>query len=658
MPASPVSAPDRQALEQRLQHLKSLLPSLPDAPSATPAPPPSAPPAAAAAPVAGPPTAATQMQMLEQQEQGRLAAERTVGSPTRPAPTLAELGRGAAATGISATGAMLGTAAGTLAAPFFGPAAPAIPLVGEMAGSYLARQANVALGLEDPGTLGDVLSVATPGIFGLRGVVRGLRQAPGPNIPMVPRGREQMAAEAQAAGVPLSYGEMTNQPLVKRAETALEQVPFVGTSGARRRQQEAVTQAATAEATWLREQMVQTPWRGLAEVQQAAQQGNRQAQQVLDDLNRAGEDWPRIVQASGNLRAYRARQVANRLYNRVEQLTQGMGYIEPARSTQVLDTVIQELDTAVVPDPGTQRLFEQMRERLLAQPRTYQQMRQFDSDVGDMVRDYYQGTNAVVGAKGVGSVTRLRAAIREDMDTFALQSGVPEVQEAVRRANRFYQRTVIPYEDKALAQALASETPDEIYRAFIQRGHRDRAQNFYTALDQRGRAAVQYGMVSEAMEKAMQPTTGLFSPAKFAGELERIREARGVFFRGQDAWQLDGLTRVMRAAERAGQFAENPPTGQRVIPWLILGGAGAGAAMAPGALAGTAAATRGLSWLLTSPAGSRLLLRAHRVGQETLAMQNILREIGVQGARVLATEGGEGVQEGTQVQVEPGRVTR
>jgi hypothetical protein len=447
------------------------------------------------------------------------------------------------------------------------------------------------------------------------------------------------------------------QPVVKRAEVALEQVPFVGSAGARRRQQEAVTRAANTEATFRRDQMLHTPWRGLGEVQQAAQQGNRQAQQVLDDMHRAGEDWPRIVQASGNLRAYRARQVANRLYARAGDLAQGLGYIEPARSTQVLDTVLQELDNAVVPDPGTRNLFEQMRQRLLAQPRTYQQMRQFDSDVGDMVRDYYQGKNAVVGAKGVGSVARLRTAIREDMDTFAQQSGVPELQEAVRRANRFYQRTVIPYEDRALAQALQSETPDEIYRAFIQRDHRDRAQNFYTALDQRGRAAVQYGMVTEAMEKAIQPTTGLFSPAKFAGELERIRAARGVFFRGQDAWQLDGLMRVMRAAERAGQFVENPPTGQRLIPWLVAGGAASGV-VGPGSLAVSAATARGLSWLLTSPTGSRLLLRAHRIGEDTVAMQNVLRQIGTQGARVLATEATEGVQEGTAVEVQPGRVGR
>jgi hypothetical protein len=37
-----------------------------------------------------------------------------------------------------------------------------MPLVGEMAGSYLSRHLNVALGLEEPGLVGDVASVAVP----------------------------------------------------------------------------------------------------------------------------------------------------------------------------------------------------------------------------------------------------------------------------------------------------------------------------------------------------------------------------------------------------------------------------------------------------------------------------------------------------------------
>jgi hypothetical protein len=75
-----------------------------------------------------------------------------------------------AAAGINAGGAMLGIAAGTAVAPLTGPGAVVTPLVGEMTGSYLARQLNVALGLEEPGTLGDVTSIALPPV--LRGAAK------------------------------------------------------------------------------------------------------------------------------------------------------------------------------------------------------------------------------------------------------------------------------------------------------------------------------------------------------------------------------------------------------------------------------------------------------------------------------------------------------
>lgn len=70
------------------------------------------------------------------------------------------------------TGLLLGGAAGTAgravgqlaqrALPWLGRAAGILPVAGEAAGSYGGRQANVALGNEQPGTVGDVLSAAVP----------------------------------------------------------------------------------------------------------------------------------------------------------------------------------------------------------------------------------------------------------------------------------------------------------------------------------------------------------------------------------------------------------------------------------------------------------------------------------------------------------------
>jgi hypothetical protein len=68
-------------------------------------------------------------------------------------------------------GRMLGQAAQRVL-PWFGRAAGVLPVAGEAAGSYAGRKANVALGYEEPGTVGDVLSVGLPLVAeGLRGTV-------------------------------------------------------------------------------------------------------------------------------------------------------------------------------------------------------------------------------------------------------------------------------------------------------------------------------------------------------------------------------------------------------------------------------------------------------------------------------------------------------
>jgi hypothetical protein len=65
------------------------------------------------------------------------------------------------------------------------------------------------------------------------------------------------------------------------------------------------------------------------------------------------------------------------------------------------------------------------------------------------------------------------------------------------------------------------------------------------------------------------------SPAKFAQSLEKIAPGHGVFFKGEDKAALDGFVNLMRHAERFGQYTENPPTGQRLIPMISLLGAAA-----------------------------------------------------------------------------------
>lgn len=92
------------------------------------------------------------------------------------------------ATGTGILGGVGGAAVGSLGGPVG-------TVAGEMGGSYLARKLNVALGLEDPGIVGDVASAALPGVFrGLGAAWRGgLRHG---LVPGTGAARHEMAKEA------------------------------------------------------------------------------------------------------------------------------------------------------------------------------------------------------------------------------------------------------------------------------------------------------------------------------------------------------------------------------------------------------------------------------------------------------------------------------
>ncbi len=155
---------------------------------------------------------------------------------TEAIPGMARTGAGMAlGTGATAAGAALGTAA----APFLGPLAPAAPAAGATLGSLAGRKANVALGLEEPGIVGDVLSL-TPvvgpalGAAGrgllkrLPGVGGGMHEAARETLEQVPgrlRPTEQaapmyQALEAQNPAVSLGPVQRVAQEIVQ-SERAL-----------------------------------------------------------------------------------------------------------------------------------------------------------------------------------------------------------------------------------------------------------------------------------------------------------------------------------------------------------------------------------------------------------------------------------------------------
>lgn len=534
------------------------------------------------------------------------------------------LKQGAAAginTATSIGGAALG---GAIAGP------PGI-VAGDVAGSYAGRRINVALGLEPEGTAGDVAAVALP----VASRVAGLAGRVATGAPT--QAAQEVVNLGEQFGVSVSTGDAGRGPLAKRIEVALEQVPVVGTAGFRQGQQASAKSAAVGVTERAREALANTPYRGVAELEQAAQRGNKNAQRILEMIANAGDDIGRVVQASGSLREFRMSQEAARRYDVVERLAAPLGEVPVTQTLAAVDQAIAAEQASKLPHRPTVSYLEGLRKNLIGvtpgipsdpqvqpvarpkSPNDYSALRQLRSDLGRAAEDFAAQGNR----QSASTLSRLKGAVERDLSTFAKDSGVGELVQAGRSADRFYRDQVIPFRDRQLAKALASATPDEIVDTFVRRGQ-DRAQNFFNALDQRGRAAVKLHLAENALQSGLDDTTGHFSPLKYAAALEKTGEANGVFFRGEDRQEILGLTKLFRHIERAGQYGENPPTGQRLIPLLLTGGAGAAVATgSPGAVVAGFGAGAGLRYLLTSQKGRTLLLSAANLRPGSTGFDNV-----------------------------------
>lgn len=442
-----------------------------------------------------------------------------------------------------------------------------------------------------------------------------------------------LLAEAKKRDVELSYADITGGGGARRLDTMLEQAPIVGTSGFREEGAKKVTKAITKFADDAAGAVEQTPYRGMKALETAAAGGDKSAKATLEQIQNAGDDWTKIMQASGNVKLWRSKQAADQLYNRVEDIAKTRGQVPLKSTTTALDTAIAEESRSKLPD---QQLIAKLTEikNNLGSGNDFTAVRQLRSDIGDLVESYYKGANAAVGSKGVGKMQAVKNAVEADLETFAKTNG-GDLLSAWKRADSFYKNAVVPFKDRALAQALKSDLPDEVYKKFIQVSRsgagEDRATKFYDALDPKGRSAVRYGMIANALDTASIPERGgMLSPGKFEQSLQNIDPASKVFFRGDAKKELDAFVNLMEHSRRFGQYLENPPTGQRVIPWLALGGA----ALRPYEMAGVGASAYAARVLMTTETGKRLLLDAARLRPGTPEMQRVVEEIGRQIPRI------------------------
>ena len=463
----------------------------------------------------------------------------------------------------------------------------------------------------------------------------------------------------QKYNVPLTAGDITQSPALKNMEVSLEKVPGVGMQKLREGQQENVRAAAAGIKSLYEEKLLDTDQSSLEELQTAAAAGDERARNVMEKMQNAGNDPDRIIQASIGLGDWTTRQTAKELYDHVQQLAEehNLGDVPLDATGKAIGSALQQLRPAKLPNKEVIGLLSRIRDSITPEldeegepvvdeqgnpvkpDNSYGLIRQLHSDLGERIREYYQGNNALIGEKGVGYLERVQNALEDDMRNYAQNSNVPEIVDAGREADGYYKRARVPYKNGMLAAAATSNEPDQIFQQFIKAGKGDRAQNFYNALDDKGRAAVRYNMVSKAVDDSVNPQSGIFSPQKFFTAVDKLDDAYGVFFNAKDKAEIQGFKNLMGHVIRAGQYAENPPTGQRVIP-ILMGIAGATAApsvLAHPLIAGGGAAVLGMTRaLFTTARGRNLLLRLNGIKPGTPVADSVWQQVGREMPKLMA----------------------
>lgn len=472
----------------------------------------------------------------------------------------------------------------------------AVPGMGQTRLGGMALDAAVGAGLEgsqfvDPGeSRGERMAMG--GAFGGlgRGVADEVASRIGGRWGQVQardqmRGKaESVAQQAEEYGVPLSYGDMLggqNAPNLRRMEAMSESVPF-GMSKFRQEQNLALQNALGAAAD-----PYPLPAREVGDLMQESLIGTKEAVRkgvgekydVVGDLmagqkgtlGEAAEEAAGITGKSRAMGQYGA-DVGSDVKKYLERVDEATGEVLP----------LTDLD--------------------------FGQMRSLRSDLGDDIRKF----EAAGDLKSAKPLRQLKAGVERDMEGLAesTSSVAMEAEKAAGKAHAKYKETYSPKAGKpatkAIVRAIETDDPDEIFKLLITKKGATRVKTALKAMDSKGRDAVKSKIMNQAKDEATN-ADGVFSPAKVVKSLESNIEGIRNAFPKAEAESIEGMIEIMKVAKRAGQYAENPPTGMRTLIPTIAGAAG-GLQEVIGLMTGAKAFT----WFTTTPAGRKWLQRAGR----------------------------------------------
>jgi hypothetical protein len=195
---------------------------------------------------------------------------------------------------------------------------------------------------------------------------------------------------------------------------------------------------------------------------------------------------------------------------------------------------------------------------------------------------------------GEKAMRAIYGPVREDMIDFIKQTGERRDVDKFMVANKRLSETANELKMASLKSVLKSgEATSEVVNRLLFSQKPSEVRQLYSSLTPAGRATARASILSQAADKAKfetQDGTKMFSPEKFNAEIKRLQPQIGVFFRGDDLKQVEGLSRVLNLTRRAGEAGVATATGQETVPFV----AGSALQSFLGSFGGTLAAAGGI----------------------------------------------------------------
>lgn len=431
---------------------------------------------------------------------------------------------------------------------------------------------------------------------------------------------QEMHGLSRKYGVDLTAGELSGKGGLQRLETILEKVPYLGIGGFRKKQSAQVMAAAKK----LRDQFDV----GASDIGEELQSG----------LNRVYEQNKAEV---------------GKLYDRVDQLAKGVD--DPVLSTnrRQLAGDLLKAEAALGPN-ADQQLVSYLEKHVSGEPMTFDAARKLRSRLWEEARQAEKkAINGSVSDEEVRLRTKLAQSLEQDIDDWAERAGQQnkELLSAYRQASHEFKYKVAPFKDRDIRRALETDDTDTIIGTFLKRDRPKLADKLLSKTDERTQTAAKFYVLDRAFNAASELPDTEFSPLIFARELEQLKSTNKVIFTDGEQKELHGFVKLMHAAQRAGKYRENVPTGNRVAEVGALGGAAALGALAvknPPMAASIAGGAKSLSLLLTTEVGRSILTDVSRAGERSPAMNRLMFEARREVERIIERSGAQAGSEVAQ----------